>query len=472
MSTPTSSIARRLVTYTVACSTLVAFAATGLQLYLDYAGQISDIDGRISEIERSKMGELTHALWVRDDLLLRLQLEGLVDSPGIDRAEVYEGDQLAAAVGTAAESPERVVEMAITHDHHGKAVHLGILRLQVSYTEVYDRLLRRAVVILASNAAKTAVVALLMLWIFRRLVTRHLDRLAVYLDARRGSSRADRLELDRPPDETDEIGRAVAAVNAMVARLSDHVEHVESQRGEIERLNGRLLGRVRELEAFSHSLAHNVMGPLRSVHSFAEIIQDDLDNPDALDMLGRVQRASARMEATIAGMLLLARISRDTLSLETVDITALAKELVAVVRASEPDRALECVVEEGLTVRGDRALLALALENLIRNAATFSSEGGSAPIEIGHGEVAGRPGFYVRDHGIGFEQRYASRIFSPFERLDADNPGHGLGLAVVRAVVVRHGGEVWVEATPGEGATFAFTIGHPDAGPLPLAPTA
>ena len=281
-----------------------------------------------------------------------------------------------------------------------------------------DRIQRRLLVILGSNALKTAVVALLMLLLFRSLVTRHLDDLASYLDTDQVGGPSRPLALDRPPDDTDEIGRTVVAVNAMVARSTDQFERTHAQREEIERLNVGLVARLEEMQSFSYSLAHDLSGPLRTAHSFAEIVHEDIDDADQQDLLMRIQSACQRMNDLIAGM-------------STV---------------------------------GDTRLLQTAVESLLRNAWTFTASRPEAVVEVGYGEVAGREGFYVRDNGIGFDPEHSARIFSPFERLHPESAGSGVGLAVVRTVVARHGGEVWAEARPDEGATFAFSIGHLDTG--------
>ncbi len=463
-----SQTGRRLVTYTVLCSTAVALVATAAQLYTDYSREITDLDARLGEIEQSKAAELNHALWVRDDVLLGLQLQGLVATPGVERASVRSGGELIAQVGVEPDTTAQVKTVGITHLHRGQRVDLGTLRLEVSHGAVHAELWRHLLVILASNTLKTAVVAFLLLWIFRRLVTRHTDHLARYLDEQTGEGHPAPLVLDRPQDDGDELGRTVTAVNAMVERLSEHVGRLEVQREEIERLNGGLLTRVGELESFSYSLAHDLAGPLRTVHSFAEIVCEEVSDPEMCELLERMQGACIRMRGTIDGMLVLARISKEALRIQPVDLTALAREVFEALRAAEPSRAAELVVQEGLTTTGDARLLRAALDNLLGNAWKYSQSRPSTRIEFARGEVAGREGFYVRDNGVGFSPEHAARLFAPFERLHPEFSGHGIGLAVVRAVMTRHGGEVWADARPEEGATFAFTIGQPDLGPAPL----
>ncbi len=159
-------------------------------------------------------------------------------------------------------------------------------------------------------------------------------------------------------------------------------------------------------------------------------------------------------------MLLLSRLNRSEMKNEPVDLTALAEGVVAELRGREPDRTVAFVIEPGLSVVGDAALLGVALENLLGNAWKFTSKKLSATITVGREQHEGVPAFFVRDDGAGFDMDHISKLFGAFERLHTQRefPGNGVGLAIVQRVVHRHGGLVWAEGVLGHGAIFHFTL--------------
>jgi light-regulated signal transduction histidine kinase (bacteriophytochrome) len=147
-----------------------------------------------------------------------------------------------------------------------------------------------------------------------------------------------------------------------------------------------------------------------------------------------------------------------------VDLAALARELAADLARSEPQREVEIVVAADLVAHGDAGLLRVVLGNLLDNAWKFTRDTPAARIEVGVTARDGRPAYFVRDNGAGFEQAYAGKLFRPFERLhhEAEFEGSGIGLASVARIVARHHGEVWAEGREGGGAAFFFTLGEPE----------
>jgi len=144
---------------------------------------------------------------------------------------------------------------------------------------------------------------------------------------------------------------------------------------------------------------------------------------------------------------------------EAVDLTALARQILAALRRAEPEREVEVRVEEGVTAVGDASLLRVLLENLLQNAWKYTCRQPKACIEFGREATSSGPAYFVRDDGAGFDMAYAGKLFEPFERLHSKSEfeGTGLGLHTVRRVVERHGGRAWVESSPGSGTTVRFT---------------
>ena len=218
-----------------------------------------------------------------------------------------------------------------------------------------------------------------------------------------------------------------------------------------------------ELEAFSYSVAHDLRTPLRGIDGFSQALIDDCG--DALGPVGqahlrRIREAAQRMDGLINDLLSLSRISRADLRRERVDVSALARGLLARLADADRARAGDLVVEAGLEADADPRLLEIALSNLLGNAWKFTRGRPGARIELA-ADGARRPRvFVVRDNGAGFDMAYASKLFGAFQRLHSarEFEGTGIGLAIVQRVVHRHGGAVWAEAAVDRGATFSFTL--------------
>ncbi len=240
---------------------------------------------------------------------------------------------------------------------------------------------------------------------------------------------------------------------------------------DLEDANRELEGANRELEAFSYSVSHDLRAPLRTIDGFSQILQEDYEpvlEEEGLDYLGRVRAASAHMAMLIDELLDLSRVSRRPLRREPVDLVSLAKEIIEVLRAAEPERNVEFVAGGDIKAYGDVSLLKVALENLLGNAWKFTEREEEARIEFGVGRRPGLsvPVYFVRDNGAGFDQAYSDKLFGAFQRLHGQDEfeGTGIGLATVARIIHRHGGRVWAEGQVGEGATFYFTLGGRDQG--------
>ncbi len=221
----------------------------------------------------------------------------------------------------------------------------------------------------------------------------------------------------------------------------------------------------RELESFAYSVSHDLRGPLRGIDGFAQALLEDYGtmlDTTGQDYLNRVRAGIQRMSALIDDLLKLSRLSRTPLQPQTVDLSALALDTLQQLRAAEPERGVQFAVMPDLTVQGDPGLLRAALENLLGNAWKYSSKTPAARIEFGRLRQGGEDVYYVRDNGVGFDMAHAGKLFGPFQRLHHRDEfeGTGIGLATVQRIIQRHGGRIWAEAAPGEGATFYFTLGR------------
>ena len=221
----------------------------------------------------------------------------------------------------------------------------------------------------------------------------------------------------------------------------------------------------RELESFAYSVSHDLRAPLRGIEGFSRMLGErHADGLDATgrDYLDRVRKGTARMGELIDALLKLARIGRAEPDVADVDLSALAADVASGLGDAEPARRVAIHIQPGMHADGDRTLLHNLLENLLGNAWKFTRGRDDARVEFRRETDAdGRDWFVVRDNGAGFDPDYANKLFKPFQRLHSQDefPGHGIGLASVKRIVERHGGEIEAESQPGQGATFRFTLG-------------
>jgi PAS domain S-box-containing protein len=233
---------------------------------------------------------------------------------------------------------------------------------------------------------------------------------------------------------------------------------------ELQQYAADLTAANRELEAFSYSVSHDLRAPLRTIDGFSQALLEDSGDrlgPDGHDPLRRIRGAAQHMGEQIDDLLKLARVTRADLHLETIDLSALAQTTLSALTVTHQDRTVEWHVEPGLRAAGDPRLIQIVMTNLLENAWKFTGKRAQAHIEFGMREAPGQTReYFVRDNGAGFDATYASKLFSAFQRLHhlADFPGSGIGLATVQRIVMRHGGRVRAEGTPGHGATFSFTL--------------
>jgi signal transduction histidine kinase len=266
------------------------------------------------------------------------------------------------------------------------------------------------------------------------------------------------------PSEQVNIAREVAtqlAIAIAQARLHERERlHAQQLEQRVAERTAALDAAYKELESFSYSVSHDLRAPLRAVDGFARMLEEDygarLDD-EGRRLLGVVRSSSQRMSQLIDDLLAFSRVGRQSLGKRHVDMTALAREVVAVLTHGAPASIDLFPLPPAMA---DGTLLRQVWVNLVDNALKYSGKRPDARVEIGGREEPGRLVYWVRDNGVGFDMRYAEKLFGVFQRLHgADEfPGTGVGLAIVQRVVARHGGSVWAEARPGEGACFYFSL--------------
>jgi PAS domain S-box-containing protein len=255
--------------------------------------------------------------------------------------------------------------------------------------------------------------------------------------------------------------RDVTQRKQVEAELRQHQEHLEElvteRTAELSNLN-------HELEAFSYSVSHDLRAPLRAINGFSTILCQEFKSKldeEGIDYLERIQKASIKMGHLIDDLINLSRVSRVDLNKETVDLSSMAEEILTALHNAEPDRKVSWDVEKGLSVKADKTLIHVMLQNLLSNAWKYTAKAPEAMIRFYCQPREGEPdALCVEDNGIGFDTEYKHKIFKPFERLHSHSEfeGTGIGLATVYRVVKRHAGRIWAESTLNKGSRFYFRL--------------
>lgn len=339
----------------------------------------------------------------------------------------------------------------------------------IVYVQAHLTALRRQAIQFAAIAAGVLLIclaaALLVGTVFRRLLAKPIVSLS---STARLVSRYRDYSLRFTPDRSyDELVSLTEAFNEMLAEIQHRDEALEQARVSlelrVEERTAELQAANRELEAFSYTVAHDLRGPLQSINNISFLIQhaDRAKSSDEIaPMLAQLGLSIKTMSAMIDDLLNLSRSTSAPLEFKQTDLSLLATSVLERLAMEQPERKVETIVARKCLVNADPGLMQVVMQNLLRNAWKFTGRTDHARIEFGCSQQGKVPVFFVRDNGAGFDQRYADKLFKPFQRLHAtsDFPGTGIGLATVEKILRRHGGEVWAEGEVDKGATFYFTL--------------
>jgi PAS domain S-box-containing protein len=271
------------------------------------------------------------------------------------------------------------------------------------------------------------------------------------------------VEISLSPLNTEEGTYVTAAIRDISER-----KRIEQ---EIQTLNLELRARVeelaasnRELEAFSYSVSHDLRAPLRQIDGFSKILLEEAPDSlsaDLLEYLAQVREGTRHMGRLIDDLLNFARLGRTSLVKKIVDLDGLVRSVAMEIQGEAQGRDVRWKIDQLPSAECDDALMRQVFLNLMSNAVKFTRTREHAEIEIGETQEEGRQVFFVRDNGVGFNMKYADKLFGVFQRLHLQDEfeGTGVGLAMVHRIILKHGGRIWFRAEPERGATFFFTLG-------------
>jgi signal transduction histidine kinase len=269
------------------------------------------------------------------------------------------------------------------------------------------------------------------------------------------------------PQSGDELAFLVDSFNEMLDQIQQRDQALEESRTVLEQRvrerTAELSAAYKELEAFSYSVAHDLRGPLQQITNIAFLLQlrvAEAGNSEGANLVGKISDGSKRMSRLIDDLLNLSRATSTPLHRTSIDLSAMAQRIVDQLKIENPERHVEINFEKDAHIIADEGLMALALENLIRNAWKYTSKRENGRIDFAFRTEGPDTVFVVRDNGVGFDPQYVDRLFRPFQRLHSQSefPGTGVGLATVQRIIARHGGRIWATGELDRGAEFTFTL--------------
>lgn len=342
---------------------------------------------------------------------------------------------------------------------------VGFVYLRADLQEIDERLQRYALIAIAVLLI-SLFVATLISSRFSKSVALPIVQLAETADQ---VSRSRDYSVRVPPSgKRDEVSLLIDSFNEMLREIQRRDNALRQAQDELEqRVADRtreLVSANRELEAFSYSVSHDLRGPLDSLNGFVYVLLKQYGaklDEQARELIQQIRASGKRMISLVDDLLNLSRVTTSVMHEEKVDLSAVARSIMEELCRIAPQRKVDFVAPVTDEAYGDAHLLHIVMDNLLRNAWKYTSRHDSARIEFGQEMKRGHMAYFVRDDGSGFDQRSADRLFQPFQRLHSAEqfPGSGIGLATVRRIIQRHGGEIWAEGAIEKGATFYFTLG-------------
>ncbi|HEY4744691.1 MAG TPA: response regulator [Desulfuromonadaceae bacterium] len=246
--------------------------------------------------------------------------------------------------------------------------------------------------------------------------------------------------------------------NRELLRAQDELRELNAR---LDAANKKLEAANLELEAFSYRVSHELRRHLHAITSFSQVVTENCGRQMDENCNLFVREISSRafdMSDFVKSLLNLSKVNHLAVTKEHVDLSAMAQIIADDFSSSEPGRNVAFSIREGLSAKGDKTLLWLLLENLMGNSWKFTSRRDEAVVEFGMAKIKGKRTFFVRDNGEGFAMCDADKLFRPFAKISKEFDGDGIGLATVHRIINHHGGRIWAEGEPGQGATFYFTL--------------
>lgn len=459
-----NQIGRRLIVSIIAFSSLITLCISAVQLFTEYRGLRSELDQQLNSV-RIYVPSIAKSVWDFDQEQVQRALDALTLLPNIAQVTITTpGARTQWNAGRSISSNFVTQTYSLRHEVRGTDTEIGSLNVIASLDGIYRQVMASAVSIILSNGLKTFLVALFMVYLIRRLITTRLEKMALKVHTLIPGILPLRLVVEHEPqpipeslDELDavdwtldktaeDLGIAVAALTELNAKLEHRVEE-----------------RTQEIESFAYTVSHDLRAPLRAIDGFSKILVEDYESQlddEGRRLLNVVRANTARMSTLIDDILEFSRMGRREMGTVTVNMENLVRSVFKDLQSSVGERNLSLDIKALPAAMGDHAMLRQVIENLLTNAIKFTQPRESALIEVSATTEGGECIYSVSDNGVGFDMHYVGKLFNVFERLHSihEFEGTGIGLAIVKRIVTRHGGRVWAESQLGERTAIYFTL--------------
>jgi signal transduction histidine kinase/DNA-binding response OmpR family regulator len=453
----------------------LALITSGIQLYSNYRRDLSTIDLVFAQIEQTHLDSLANSLWQMNETQIRLQLNGMLRLPDVEfvvvngnAGEYFEAGQKSTGPG--------ITRHYALRDKTSREATLGTLSVHVGLAGVYSRLIDAGLVILVTNAVKTFVISLFILFITFRWVTRHLGQMARYARSLSIERLGEPIVLSRGPRHiADELDEVATALSAMSQALKERTDELRVAKEEVEVAD-------RAKSAFLANMSHELRTPLNAVLGYAQILKREKTlSTRQLAGLNTIQRSGEHLLMLVNDILDLSKIEAGKLELYPgpINLPAFLRVIADIIRLKAEEKSLSFKYLESpglpMAVLADEKRLRQVLLNLLDNAVKFTDRG-QVSFEVqslrgsdSHAILQ----FEVIDTGIGISETQLGTLFRPFEQVGAVDrrlAGTGLGLAISRQLVRMMGGDILVDSKVGEGSRFRFELSTPSIADLPTVP--
>lgn len=446
-----SSVGRRFAFVTIACSSVLALFMTIVQLGVDYQAEKKLQGTTLARLELSVLPALAESLWLLDEALIMSQLTGIAQFEGVSRVTITDAEELYEVVNEAA-PVGWPTQIPITRRAGGELFSLGTLVVHANTDHITQQLLRRALVLLATNALKTICVVFMILYLFQRFVGQHLSELAMFARTYDPDVSGQRLQLARTGISDNR--QSPCEFLQLEKSINRWAEVSEKKIDQLHNAN-------REQADFTYSISHDLKSPSNTM----SMLIDELEECGVLggeghDVLSDMRATNGRMGQLIEDILSYSRIVGEGLQCEPVNLEELIAHIEQDLAADIKKARAKIQYEDLPVIQANPAQMRILLQNLIANAVKFRSPERSVVVKIEVEPVERGHKITVSDNGIGIPVQYRGEIFGLFKRLHgrSEYDGSGLGLAMCKRVVANHGGSICVASDRDQGTAFEITL--------------